>query len=65
MGIDWNGPLSADSCDNIVHVDSPRTPLNNTNYQELLATINPLESCNDYGIQLYCETVDFILTKLN
>ena len=62
-GIDWNGPLPFDD-DNIVNVDPPQLPLNPLDFQELCININPLEPSSEYGMELYTETVHFVINKV-
>ena len=65
MGIDWDGPLPpTDGSENTVFVDPPRLPLSDLDYQELSSTINPLDSSSEYGLELYVETLQFVLDKL-
>ena len=63
LGVDWNGPIPVGD-DNIVNVDPPQVPLNPQDYQELSIQVNPLEPSSEYGIELYTETVQFVLNKL-
>lgn len=63
LGIDWSGLLSF-SDDNTVNVDPPEMPLSTHDYQELCIHVNPLEPSSEYGIELYIETVQFILNKM-
>ena len=62
LGIDWSGPLSFS--DNTVNVDPPEMPLSTQDYQELCIQVNPLEPSSEYGIELYIETVQFVLNKV-
>ena len=62
MGIDWDGPLPPTDCsENTVYVDPPQQPLTNTDFHELCTTINPLDSSSEYGLELYVETLQFVL----
>lgn len=61
IGIDWDGSLPPNG-ENIVHVDPPILPLSNSEYEELVSNINPVESTCDYGIELYTETVQFVMS---
>ena len=63
MGIDWNGPLPF-SDDSTVSVEPPVQPLNDQDYIELCNTINPTGPSNNYAIDIYCDTLGFILAKL-
>ena len=36
-----------------------------SDWQELCALINPLAASPDYGVNLYCDCVAFVLTKVN
>ena len=63
-GIDWNGPLSVDN-DNIVTVPDTECPLFPEQFSILQATIDPLQSCEDFGVQIYIETREFVYTCIN
>lgn len=63
LGVDWDGPIPVGDA-NIVLVEPPGSPLSGPDFQQLLTTINPLDSSNNYGMDLYIETVDFILARL-
>ena len=66
LGIDWDGPLPpTDVSENTVYVDPPEQPLTSLDYQELCVTINPLDPSSEYGIELYIETLQFVLNKLH
>lgn len=66
IGIDWDGPLPPTDCsETTVYVDPPEQPLTTSDYQELCATINPLDPSSEYGLELYVETVDFVINKLH
>lgn len=64
MGIDWNGPLPT-SEENIVHCNAPCNPLQEQEYQDLRNTIDPLEPSCEYGIELYNETLAFVVRIMN
>ena len=65
-GIDWDGPLPPTDCsENTVYVDPPERPLTDTDFQELCARINPLDSSSEYGLELYVETLQFVLDQLS
>ena len=63
LGIDWSGPLSF-SDDNTVNGDPPQLPLSIQDYQELCTQMNPLAPSSEYGIELYTETMHFVLSKM-
>ena len=63
-GIDWDGPLPFDSSSNVVDVDPPDVPLSDADYEELVTTLNPLEPSAEYGLDLYCETLHFVLSNV-
>ena len=67
LGIDWNGPLPDPSDENsvIVDVDPPPQVLTDQDYQELLGRVDPLDPNSQYGIELYIESVEFVLSKLH
>ena len=63
LGIDWDGPLPFTG-DNVVDVDPPEQPLNDADYDELCTRINPLEQSAEYGVDLYSETLQYVLCKI-
>lgn len=65
IGIDWDGPLVVNEDLQLVLVDPPGQPLNNSDLEELHATIDPLQPSNDYGIDIFMQTLNFIKRKLN
>lgn len=64
MGIDWNGPIPYDSDDDTVIVDPPPQIITDRDFQELSETINPLDPTSQYGIELYIQSVEFVLNKI-
>ena len=62
-GIDLDGPIAAD-CNDIDMVEVPETtnPLDQVYYQEMIDTIDPCRPSNSSGIDIYLETVNFIIT---
>ena len=65
FGIDWDAPLPVP--DSSEGVSEPQIPqlLCDSDWQELCALINPLAASPDYGVNLYCDCVAFVLTKVN
>ena len=47
-----------------VVVDPPPLPFHRQDYIELTTLIDPLEACEDYGIHLYIECIEFVHSKL-
>ena len=64
FGIDWDGPLPSDVDSDEVSVPSITVGLSPTDMDELIHTINPLDECDDYGINLYMQCVLFVSNKL-
>ena len=61
FGIDWDGPIpQVDDNDSSVVVDPPRSPLSQQELMELTEFINPTEPCQDYGLNLYMDCLDFV-----
>lgn len=46
-----------------MHCDPPSMPLQEQDYQDLRNTIDPLEPSSEYGIELYCETLAFVIAR--
>lgn len=46
--------------DEEVHVPEISIPLSNESIQDLETAINPLEQCDDFGEQLYMNTVNYV-----
>lgn len=65
-GIDWEGPMADDHDMVAESITVPETtnPLTEEQSQELLANIDPLKQCDNYGINIYLETLEFVHTKL-
>jgi hypothetical protein len=63
-GIDWNGPTPSDELNTIVIVDEPRNILNNRQYLNLVSNVNPLQTDNCYGINVYLECVHVVANIL-
>lgn len=63
MGIDWNGPLLTPG-ENIVCVEPPFQYLNHLDYVDLCANVHPLDPNSEYGIELYAETLSFVMNKV-
>lgn len=58
-GVDWDGPLSSDD-ERAVTVPTMGTPLSTENMEELISQINPLAYSDDFGVDLYVQTVHFV-----
>lgn len=65
-GIDWDGPITADTDEaaDSVHVAETLNPLEQRDYSELQATISPFHDSDCYGIDLYIQTLEFVYRKL-
>ena len=61
-GIDEEAPIPAPQVgdDNIVEVVSPRNPLHQDTYEQLLMEVDPFEDDGEHGISLYAQVLAFI-----
>lgn len=64
-GIDWNAPLSTDDDIEAVEVPATRNPLTLSEFAQLQQTIDPSLPTDDYGVNQYLMTVDFVLSKVS
>lgn len=65
FGIDREGPLPFDLNEyTTVEVDDTECPLNETDRDAFVNLFDPLESCEDYGIDLYSNARAFVLSHL-
>lgn len=62
LGIDWNGPLPDSSDENSVDVDPPPQVITD---EELEGRVHPLDPSSQYGLELYIESVEFVLNKFH
>jgi hypothetical protein len=62
-GIDWDGPSNFISEDDI-NIPETNSPLGSSDMDELNSFIQPLSHSNEYGIDLYQKTLQFISDKL-
>lgn len=62
FGIDWDGPIPVAE-ETMVCVDPPDSPLSKHDIRCLSMTINPLEQSNSYGMDLYVETLEYIVAR--
>lgn len=65
LGIDWNGPIPFDEDLNTVDVDPPPQVLTEEDFQELSERVYPLDPTSQYGIELYIQSIEFVLNKLH
>ena len=40
-------------------------PLSDQDYQELSVNVDPLDYTSEFGIELYCQSVDFVALKMS
>ena len=59
-GLDPDAPLPDDIDTTIVTVPDTHIPLSQASTQALESAVNPLQSCNDYGVQLYKDSVHLV-----
>lgn len=61
-GVDWDGPAPDGNLDDATAVEVPNTrnPLQPAQYSSLTNIINPLRNSDEYGIDIYLETLTFI-----
>ena len=61
FGVDWDGPLpEVGDDDSGVVVDPPQSLLSQQELMELADYVNPTEPCQDYGLNLYMDCLDFV-----
>ncbi len=63
-GIDWGGPNPGD-LDTTVTVPETICPLMACEMQELQSAVAPLSFSNEYGMDSYERTLDFVASKLD
>ena len=61
-GVDWDGPAPDGNLDDATPVEVPKTrnPLEPAQNSSLTKLINPLCNSDEYGIDMYLETLTFI-----
>ena len=65
FGIDWDGPVAEQSeLDQSVDVPELRNAISFQREQELRQLINPLEESDCYGLNIYMQTVRFVVGSL-
>ena len=65
FGIDLDGPLSLESDEpDCVEVPRVANPLQEADYFELKATIDPTKPCEDFGYTYYTNTLAFVHSKM-
>ena len=62
-GIDWDGPVSHEPQEQAVNVPVTESPLSETDFEELLEAIPPLEISTEYGIDIYERALDYASSK--
>ena len=59
-GIDWDGPVTVDEDTESVVIPPTDNPLSSTLYDSLRQAVDPLDECEDHGVQLYEVTRIFV-----
>ena len=60
-GIDWDGPVTGHSNEAVTHKTScPYT----TDMDELTAQVSPLAESENYGVDIYLDTLAFVMSKV-
>ena len=59
-GIDWNGPVPAETESEIVEIPETQSPLTPHQMDELVHAVDPLEHCDDLGVSLYMMACTFV-----
>ena len=59
-GIDRDGPISFDDDADQVNVPNHPCPITEEQYRHLQSTISPLDTSEDYGIELYNAAVELV-----
>ena len=62
--MDWDGPLPVDD-DSTVFVPDTLMPLSTTDIEELVSLVNPLANSEQFGIDLYVQSVQFVLSRIH
>ena len=62
-GVDWDGPLPLNEEDAVI-VPNTLTLLSDEDMQQLASQIDPLAVSYDFGIDLYLECLQFVVSKL-
>ena len=62
FGIDWEGPVNIDVDEREVIIACPLTEVD---LEELRSTIQPLSQSNEYEIDIYERTVEFVVQKFD
>lgn len=57
-GIDWQGPVPTSEA--TVEIPEYECPLQPHDMHTLTTVIDPLQSCDDYGVELYIATRVFV-----
>ena len=63
-GIEWDGPIPFED-DHTVDVDPPPQLLCQEDYHELVERVHPLDNTSQYGIELYTQSIEFVLNKIS
>ena len=61
--MDWDGPLPLDEPDRVT-VPETDCPLDHQDYLELCESVEVLSPSDNYGINLYLDTLDFVRDRL-
>ena len=64
-GIDCEGPLPEGETNDSVHVRDTLCPLESPADIEGLLAIDPLRETDNYGIDIFIETKEYVYSKLN
>uniref|UniRef100_A0A1X7U256 Uncharacterized protein n=1 Tax=Amphimedon queenslandica TaxID=400682 RepID=A0A1X7U256_AMPQE len=66
FGVDLDGPLSLESESEADRVEVPcvTNPLQQGDYLELKATVDPTKPCEDFGYTYYMNTLAFVHSKI-
>ena len=65
FGIDWDGPCPSSENDNVVMVPETLAPIGISDLEDLMRIVPPLSESTFYGIDLYQNTLDFVIRKLD
>ncbi|XP_068710300.1 uncharacterized protein [Montipora foliosa] len=66
-GVDWDGPVPNNQTDAQEAVEVPTTsnPLQEADYVSLKSLIDPLRDSDEYGVDIYLETLSFVHSKIS
>ncbi len=65
FGIDWDGPIPLSDDTNIIEVVQTINPIQELDFEELQATVSPLNESDCQGVDLFIKTLECIHHRLS